>query len=125
MCWIVLLTAHVFSDLIIITVHYILWHFILQYLYFAHTLPASGDILALVLAKQGAVQEWRDIIGPTNPNEVNSPALHMYICAFKSILSSRLEKAAIANFMSLSVQKLPLVTDSTIYERCCITFGSE
>ena len=96
MCWIVLLTAHVFSDLVH-TVHYILWHFILQYLYFAHTpahtLPASGDILALVLAKQGAVQEWRDIIGPTNPNEVNSPALHMlHMCfevyTFKSVRES-------------------------------------
>ncbi|CAI8050063.1 Nucleoside diphosphate kinase homolog 5 [Geodia barretti] len=29
----------------------------------------SDDILVLVLAKPGAVQEWREMIGPTHPNK--------------------------------------------------------
>lgn len=28
----------------------------------------SGPILAMILAKENAIQQWRDLIGPTNSN---------------------------------------------------------
>lgn len=36
----------------------------------------SDDIIALVLAKPDAIQEWRDTLGPTNPIRAKQEAPH-------------------------------------------------
>ena len=36
----------------------------------------SDDIIALVLAKPDAIQEWRDVLGPTNPTRAKQEAPH-------------------------------------------------
>ena len=57
----------------------------LDLLSFSLLFSLSGDSLVLMLAKEDAIQEWQDIMGPANPSQVKKIIIvvsNVVLCGF-------------------------------------------